>query len=295
MSGSIANEPTYSNFHILHGSREDDRIYNNFSLHWQRSNQQGEFPDCGKEIPCGGWSICRGKAGFLFLILGINFFVTFVLLVVCYSSISTLQGKMENLNKSLANFSKIQDATSTLQDKMEKQSELLTNLSTMQNAISTLQDKMEKQSELLTNLSTMQDAISTLQDKMEKQSELLTDLSTMQDAISTLQDKMEKQSELLTNLSMTQDATVFVPKCPRNGCLLHGKWYYVPSNRFNWTNEFSQLKRFLLLVINNATQQASIEKTIGNTTHWIELMPSNETVTERPLVLLESNISKQCN
>ncbi|XP_078387681.1 uncharacterized protein LOC144669006 [Cetorhinus maximus] len=114
-------------------------------------------------------------------------------------------------------------------------------------------------------------------------------------SVLTLQDKMEKQSKLLANLSEMQDTTAFVPKCPRNGCLFNGKWYFVPSNGSDWTPEFGPWKRFLLLVINNATQQASIEKTIGNATHWIELKPSNETVTERPLVLLGSNISEQCN
>ncbi|XP_078090788.1 uncharacterized protein LOC144507529 isoform X3 [Mustelus asterias] len=108
MSGSLPHEPTYSNFHILHGTREEESIYNNFSNPCRRSRWDGELGGCGREISCGGCSILRGKACFLFLILGISFFVTFVLLMVCISSISTFQGQMERQMELMTNLSKMQ-------------------------------------------------------------------------------------------------------------------------------------------------------------------------------------------
>ncbi|XP_059495918.1 uncharacterized protein LOC125447558 isoform X2 [Stegostoma tigrinum] len=158
MPEAMPHEPTYTNFHMLRGHREDETIYNNCDVHRENSRRARGFQGCGREISCGEWTIILGKSCFLFVVLGISFLVMFVLLLACISKISMLPDGVDKMEeKIMSALHKIQNNSAVSDEVKQMAEEMMSELNKIQNNISMLLDRVkQKEKKIMSELENIQ-------------------------------------------------------------------------------------------------------------------------------------------
>ncbi|XP_067877313.1 C-type lectin domain family 10 member A-like isoform X2 [Heterodontus francisci] len=325
----MSHEPTYSNFHILRGTADNDSTYNNFYSHRQRCNQEQVYEvkqGCGRKLSCGELPIVWGKACFLFLILGISFFMTFILLMIGLSGVIALRAEMKGELRQLKDkLNENQNTTSQITHQVGEKSNTNSTVyavialrAEMKGELRQLKDKLNEiqnttsqithQEGEETNTNSTVYAVSALRTEMkEGLHKLMTKLNETQTRTSDVKTNIPepimapfglkqsdseicKEVKMILRMSITG---VSAGKCPGKGQFFNGKCYDFSSNHLDWhrANESCQSMGYQLAEINNAMEQAFIEKNVNNTMHWIGEL-TNGTTKERLLAFHKPNNSE---
>ncbi|XP_069779036.1 uncharacterized protein [Narcine bancroftii] len=93
----MAYNPTYTNFQVVHRSREIENVYSNFCSHQRHSTDHQGKRGWTEDITCGGWTIHCGKVCILYFILAMTFLITLTLLIVGLVKINKLATDLKEI------------------------------------------------------------------------------------------------------------------------------------------------------------------------------------------------------
>ncbi|XP_072104192.1 uncharacterized protein [Mobula birostris] len=188
----MARDPTYTNFHVAHGSGEDENVYSNFCNHQRGSAALQGKQGWRREVTCGGWTILCGRACIIYSIVAIIFLITLFLLISCLAYVKNLKimmaeiedthNEMErNITVKWGNLAQNQETFSSMEAKLnatmkmltQTQNEILSMATGINNTLSDLNRTQEKISSMEAKLN------ATMKMLNQTQNERHTDLQNM--------------------------------------------------------------------------------------------------------------------
>ncbi|XP_051897970.1 uncharacterized protein LOC127584957 isoform X4 [Pristis pectinata] len=160
----MAHDPTYTNFQVARGSREDDNVYSNFCNHQRRSDIHRGKQGWTGEVSCGGWTFLCGKACIFYFILVISFLITLILLITCLVNISSLATNVRDTQEKLTQIkTTVSSLATNVRDTQEKLTQIKTTVSSLAtNVNDTLEKLNQTQREVLSLATNVNDTLKTL-------------------------------------------------------------------------------------------------------------------------------------
>ncbi|XP_051897967.1 uncharacterized protein LOC127584957 isoform X1 [Pristis pectinata] len=181
----MAHDPTYTNFQVARGSREDDNVYSNFCNHQRRSDIHRGKQGWTGEVSCGGWTFLCGKACIFYFILVISFLITLILLITCLVNISSLATNVRDTQEKLT---QIKTTVSSLATNVRDTQEKLTQIKTTVSSLATnVNDTLEKLNQTQREVSSLATNVNdTLEKLNQTQREVLSLATNVNDTLKTL-------------------------------------------------------------------------------------------------------------